>query len=109
MKYILRELIDAGMTRIEIKVYDRELYPINYYIDYFKQVKTNLQGCNFYNVSLERQWKQLVRRIYNKEVIMIYLKEAKFFAYCHWLNSQTGKMQGGTRKRFYERHSITSF
>src|SRR3979490_1013250 len=35
---------------------------------------------------------------------MIYLKEEKFFAYCHWLNSQTGKMQGGTQKRVYERH-----
>ena len=42
MKYILRELIDTGMTRIEIK-YDRELYPMNYYIDYFKQVKRNLE------------------------------------------------------------------
>ena len=60
MKYILRELVDTGITRIEIKFYDRELYPMNYYIDYFKQVKTNLEGCNFYNVSLERQWKQLV-------------------------------------------------
>src|SRR3979490_3337292 len=104
MKYILRELLHTGMTRIEVKFYDRELCPMNYYIDYFKQVKTNLEGCNFYKVSLERQWKQLVRRIYNKEVIMIYIKEKKFFAYCHWLNSQTGKIQGGTQKRVLERH-----
>src|SRR3979490_1474454 len=104
MKYIIQGLLHTGMTRIEIKFYDRELCPMNYYIDYFKQVKTNLEGCNFYKVSLERQWKQLVRRIYNKEVIMIYLKEKRFFAYCHWLNSQTGKIQGGTQKRVYERH-----
>src|SRR3979490_1776077 len=77
---------------------------MNYYINYFKQVKTNLEGCNCYEVSLGRHWKQLARRIYNKEVIMIYLKEKKFFAYCHSLNSQTGKIQGGTHKRVYERH-----
>ena len=35
---------------------------------------------------------------------MIYLKEKRFFAYCHWLNSQTGKIQGGTQKRVYKRH-----
>src|SRR3979490_3330784 len=35
---------------------------------------------------------------------MIYLKEKRFFAYCHWLNSQTGKIQGGTQKRVLERH-----
>src|SRR3979490_3353851 len=104
MKYILRELVDTGMTRIEIKFYDRQLYPMNYYIDYLKQVKTNLEECSFYNVSLERQRKQLVRRIYNKEVIMIYLKEKRFFAYCHWLNSQKGKRQGGSQKRVYKRN-----
>ena len=26
MKYILRELVDTGITRIEIKFYDRELH-----------------------------------------------------------------------------------
>src|SRR3979490_3065992 len=35
---------------------------------------------------------------------MIYIKEKRFFAYCHWLNSQTGKIQGGTQKRVLDRH-----
>jgi hypothetical protein len=87
-----------GLTRIEVKFYASDIYEEQDYISVFNQVKEMLQGCIFYKSSFDYQWKQLVDNIYEKQVIMIHLEDENFFAYCHWWNSLTGKMQGGTSK-----------
>jgi hypothetical protein len=99
MKNIFELTKYTGLTRIEIKFYGSSIYDVNYYVNRFNYIKDRyLQGCQFYKVSFENQWKQLVNNIYKDHVIMIYLTEEKMFAYCHWWNSITRKMQGGYKK-----------
>jgi hypothetical protein len=88
---------EVGVTRIEVKFYDGT-FDIDYFLEIFNATKNFLEGCTFYKTSLKYQWKQLVKRIHKDKVIMIYLKEKKTFAYCHWWNSITGKIQGGIAK-----------
>ena len=92
---------DVGLTRIEVKFYGEDIHDVQYYIRKFDQIKKTLQGCRFYKSSFENQWMQLTDRVRmgGKQVIMIYLENEKFFAYCHWWNSLTGKMQGGMQSR----------
>jgi hypothetical protein len=102
-KETLSRTKNMGLTRIEVKFYGSDIYDKQDYITWFNDVKAMLQGCKFYRSSFENQWKQLVKNIYNKQVIMIYLEDKNFFAYCHWWNSLTGKMQGGTQSKVYKK------
>jgi hypothetical protein len=94
---------DVGLTRIEVKFYGSDIYDEQDYIAKFNEVKQMLQGCKFYQSSFEDQWKQLIKSIYEKQVIMVYLEDKNFFAYCHWWNSLTGKMQGGMQSKVHKK------
>jgi hypothetical protein len=85
----------VGLTRIEVKFYGQEIRSLDYYIRKFMRTKIRyLQGCKFYKASFEHQWRELINKIYKDQVIMVYLKRDNIFAYCHWWNSITKKMQG---------------
>jgi len=96
----------TGVTRIEIKIYGEEIRNLLWYLDIFDEVKDNLKGYSFYRFSFEDQWKRLVDSIYvyDKQVTMVYLEEDNFFAYCHWWNKLTGKIQGGSQKNVKKEH-----
>jgi hypothetical protein len=93
----------VGLTRIEVKFYGSDIFDEQDYITWFNNIKEMLQGCKFYESSFKNQWRQLIKNIYEKQVIMVYLEDKSFFAYCHWWNSSTGKMQGGTQSRVYKK------
>jgi hypothetical protein len=97
-KRILTTMRKTGITRIEVKFYGDKIYPLSDYVNNFSMVKETFQECKFYSVSLEDQWKKLVESIHNKKVLMMHLEYENLFVYCHWWNSQTGKMQGGIQK-----------
>jgi nitrogen regulatory protein PII len=97
---------ETGITRIEVKFYGGDS-EVDYYIEKFNEVKEFLQGCKFYEVSLENQWKQLAKKIYKSKITMIYLEEEETFAYCHWWNSLTGKMQGGISTKVNNEEVLT--
>jgi hypothetical protein len=99
MKEILERTKEVGITRIEIKFYGKDIQKSEYYLKNFVKNKNKyIQGCSFYEVSLENQWKKLIEKIHKKQVIMTYITEQCTFAYCHWWNSLTRKMQGGYKK-----------
>ena len=86
---------EVGLTRIEMKFYGQEIRSLDYYVRKFVRTKRRyLQGCRFYKVSFDSQWRRLIDEIYEDQVIMVYLKSDNMFAYCHWWNSITKKMQG---------------
>jgi hypothetical protein len=96
MKRTFERTKKFGLTRIEIKFYGNEIHSSEYYIRKFTKTKRKyLQGCKFYKTLFKDQWRQLIDTIYKNQVIMVYLKRENIFAYCHWWNSITKKMQGG--------------
>jgi hypothetical protein len=99
MSQSLERLKDVGMTRIEVKFYSREVFSKASYINSFINIRNDLSGCRFYRTTFGEQWKALVDNIYSKSTIAVYLEDKKFFAYCHWWNSLTGKIQGGFQKK----------
>lgn len=98
MRKTIYRTSDTGVTRIEIKVYGGKVRKCQWYLNQFENIKYCLRGCKFYRCSFEDQWKNLVDKIYDKQVTMVYFEEDRFFAYCHWWNSLTGKMQGGSQR-----------
>jgi len=87
---------DVGMTRLEITFYGSELKPADEYVaavlDLFERMKT----CKTYSVSLEQQWSALSSCL--TQMLCIYHEPSSMFAYVHWWNSLTGKMQGSQKE-----------
>jgi hypothetical protein len=102
----LRRTKRTGATRIATTFYGGDL-DTDYLVSSFNEVKDFLQGCKFYKTSLEYQWKQLTKKIHKDKVIMVYLEDEQKFAYCHWWNSLTGRMQGGTSKKVSSKEVLT--
>jgi hypothetical protein len=81
-----------GMTRIEITFYNTQLKKESYYTKTMSRVLEFLDNCPTYKVSFDRQWKQLAKNL--TQMAAIYVPKTKTFAYCHWWNSLTKRMQG---------------
>lgn len=105
MRNTLLSTKEVGMTRVEVKFY--ELNNLEYYINNFIKMRNNLEGCKFYKVSFEEQWRALVKSVVNSKVIMVYLKKERMFGYCHWYNSITNKMQGAIQKNVMKEQLMT--
>lgn len=86
---------ESGVTRLEVTFYSSNVMTIGYYIDTVIDLYRRMQTCKTYEVSLEQQWDALAAEI--KQMMCMYHVPSSTFAYCHWWNSLTGKMQGGSK------------
>lgn len=89
-----------GMSRIESTFYSSTLRSIEYYTDNMDDLFGFLEGCPVYHVSFEKQWKRLIRRI--ESSFAVYIVNEEIFAYSHWWNSITEKIQGYSRSNVSE-------
>lgn len=86
---------DVGMMRIEVTFYGEDLQSQDFYRRHVMKLYDSFAGCRTYKISLKQQWENMTTKI--TQVLMLYDVESRAFAYCHWWNSVTHKMQGGTR------------
>src|SRR5579871_1135500 len=85
----------VGMTRLEVTFYGTSISNAQYYTDVVMDLYRRMGKCKTYKVSLEEQWNALASKI--TQMMCIYHVPSGMFAYCHWWNSLTGKIQGGSR------------
>jgi len=88
---------EKGISRVESTFYSNILEPIEYYTNKMDNLLEFLEECPVYYVSFEKQWKRLSRRI--ESSFAIYISNKKIFAYSHWWNSITGKIQGYSKSQ----------
>src|SRR5579871_3316301 len=87
---------DVGMTRLEITFYGGELKTPDEYVEAVMDLFERMESCTTYSVSLERQWNALASCL--TQMMCIYHEPSSTFAYVHWWNSLTGKMQGSQKE-----------
>lgn len=86
---------DHGVSRIELTFYSDTFKPISVYRTMVMNVASELlAGCPTYCNSLSRQWATFQTNIH--QTAAVYHVETSTFAYCHWWNSLTKMMQGGS-------------
>ncbi|KAI9474694.1 hypothetical protein BX667DRAFT_507890 [Coemansia mojavensis] len=87
----LEDCRDVGLMRLEHTIHSSK--PLHGCEELVKNTLVMLEDCKSFSASFADQWKALVDEIYNKAVVCIFVNN-RYFAYCHWYNAQTGKMQG---------------
>lgn len=90
-----QEYKDSGVTRLEITFYSSELYRAEHYTTTVLDLYCRLRTCASYSVSLADQWCALSSKL--TQMMCIYHTPTSTFAYCHWWNSLTGKIQGSSK------------
>lgn len=93
-----------GMTRIEITFYTADFKEEDYYTNVMSKVLKFLDNCPTYKVSFDKQWKQLSSRL--TQMLAVYVPDKETFAYCHWWNSLTRRMQGMIKRNVPEDYSM---
>jgi hypothetical protein len=92
---------EKGMSRVESTFYSGTLRPIEYYTSKMDSLLEFLDECPVCHTGFEKQWKRLIRRIESSFAVYIVNKEV--FAYSHWWNSITEKIQGYSRSKVSEK------
>lgn len=82
----------TGMSRVEVTIYGSRLYKEATYAKVMAGVLDYLKPCPTFKVSFDKQWEALASRI--TQMAVVYIPETQTFAYCHWWNSLTKRMQG---------------
>lgn len=93
---------DTGMTRFEITMYARDLFNLEDYVVLMNDLLDKMSRCSTYQISFENHWKSVCQRI--RSTVAFYDCENKTFAYCHWWNSLTKRMQGLVKGNISEQH-----
>lgn len=86
---------EIGMSRVETTFYSSELRSVEYYTNKMDELLDFLGECPVYYASFDKQWKRLLREV--ESSFAMYITNKKIFAYSHWWNSITGKIQGYSR------------
>lgn len=92
----LLALKESGISRIELTFYKSELKPFNFYKRHVQKVFDDLKECPTWKCSLQQQWQNMIPSI--TQVLAAFDTSTSTFAYCHWWNSLTRKMQGASKK-----------
>ena len=87
----------TGMSRVEVTIYGSRLYKEATYAKIMASVLDYLKPCPAFRVSFDKQWEALASRI--TQMVAVYIPETQTFAYCHWWNSLTKRMQGITKTK----------
>lgn len=83
---------DRGLTRLECTFYTNKVYKKQVYKDELQNMLGLVNKPFFYTTPFESSWKSLAKRIISS--MFIYVPETGELAYCQWINSLTGKIQG---------------
>lgn len=89
----LKRFRELGYSRIEVSVHGSTLFGLESYKEAMNYlINVDLAGCPTFKVPLQKQWSLIVDRL--TQVVTVYVKDVRVFAYCHWWNSFTKKKQG---------------
>lgn len=88
----LKRFLGTGYTRIELTIYGTTLFASTSYEHAMDELLNNLAECPTFNVPLYEQWHKIVDKL--SQVTAVYIESTGTFAYCHWWNSLTRRMQG---------------
>jgi hypothetical protein len=88
----LKRYLSTGYTRIELSVYESSLRQSALYAKEMDCVKQQLAHCPTFKVPLNQQWHLIVDKL--TQVVAVYLEDKQKFAYSHWWNSCTKRIQG---------------
>ena len=90
------------MTRFEITIYAKDLFTLDDYLVLMNDLIEKMSRCLTYQISFENHWKSVCQRI--RSTAALYDCENKTFAYCHWWNSLTKRIQGLVKGNVSEQH-----
>jgi hypothetical protein len=89
----LKRFRQLGYTRIEVSILTSTLFSLELYKEALDRLTMiDLAGCPTYKVSLQDQWNLIVDKL--TQVVAVYVRNTRTFAYCHWWNSLTKRKQG---------------
>jgi hypothetical protein len=88
----LMRYLSKGYTRIELSVYGSLLRQSAVYSMEMDHVKQQLASCPTFQVPLNQQWHMVVEKL--TQMVAVYLEDKQKFAYSHWWNSFTKRIQG---------------
>lgn len=83
---------EHGITRLECTFYVNKVFEKNVYKKELENMLALVNKPIFYVTPFEGYWKALAECIVSS--MFIYAPKTKEFAYCQWINSLTGKIQG---------------
>lgn len=83
---------DTGIVRLECTIYSSKLQSKDTLIQQVDDMLKYTDKAYYYHTSYEAQWRALTEVI--KASMFIYMPDSRILAYCQWLNSLTGKVQG---------------
>lgn len=86
----------SGITRIELTFYGSALKPLNFYQGHVENIFDELKTCPTWRCSLQQQWQNMISSV--TQTLAAFDTSTNTFAYCHWWNSLTRKMQGASKK-----------
>lgn len=82
----------TGMSRIEITIYSNKILTTKRYHSIMDDTLSFLKSCPTFKVPFQQQWREVVGRL--SQMMAVYIRDTKTFAYCHWWNSITRRKQG---------------